>query len=47
MIDCIRAATPYGPAVGTEHAEGFAARLAGVRGTTVARIARDRHARIQ
>src|SRR5262244_1365950 len=37
MIGCIRAPAPYGPAVGTEHAEGFAARSAGVRETAVAR----------
>src|SRR5215467_12402446 len=32
MIGYIRAAAPYGPAVGTEDAERFVARLAGVRG---------------
>src|SRR5258705_4295660 len=32
MIGNIGAATPYGPAVGTKHAKGFAARLAGMRG---------------
>src|SRR6266480_1578123 len=32
MIGCIQAAAPYGPAVGTEHAKGSAALLAGVRG---------------
>jgi hypothetical protein len=31
MIGYIRAAASYGPAVGTEHAEGFVARLAGER----------------
>src|SRR5215470_20393497 len=31
MIGCIRAVAPYGPAVGTEDAEGFVARSAGVR----------------
>ena len=40
MIGCIRAEAPYGPAVGTEDAEGFVARSAGVRETTVTRIAR-------
>jgi len=32
MIGRIRAVAPYGPAVGTEDAEGFVARLAGERG---------------
>src|SRR5690348_9840720 len=32
MIGCIRVVAPYGPAVGTEDAEGFVARLAGERG---------------
>jgi hypothetical protein len=36
MIGCILMAAPYGPAVGTEEAKGFVARLAGERGTTVA-----------
>jgi hypothetical protein len=36
MIGYIRAAAPYGPAVGTEHAEEFVARLAGLRGTAIA-----------
>ena len=40
MIGCIRAMAPYGPAVGTEDAEGFVARSAGERGTIVTRIAR-------
>src|SRR5215470_9209798 len=31
MIGCIRAVAPYGPAVGTEDAEGFVARSPGVR----------------
>ena len=43
MIGCIRVAAPYGPAVGTEDAERFVARLAGERGTSVARY---RHTRI-
>src|SRR5215468_9383180 len=42
MIGCIRASAPYGPAVGTEHAEGFVARSAGARGTAVARRRRTR-----
>src|SRR5215468_9989374 len=42
MIGNIRAAAPYGPAVGTEHAEGFAARLAGERGISVVRCKRAR-----
>src|SRR6516225_10985235 len=32
MIGCISVVAPYGPAVGTEDAEGFVARLAGERG---------------
>ena len=40
MIGGIRAVAPYGPAVGTEDAKGFVARLAGERGTTITRIAR-------
>ena len=32
MIGCIRAMAPYGPAVGTEDAEGLVARSAGERG---------------
>ena len=40
MIGCIRAAAPYGPAVGTEDAEGFVARSTGVREPLWTRIAR-------
>jgi hypothetical protein len=47
MIGGIRAAAPYGPAVGTEDAEGFVARLTGERVTTVARVARYRRPRMQ
>jgi len=40
MIGCIRAVDPYGPAVGTDDAEGFVARSAGVREPLWIRIAR-------
>jgi hypothetical protein len=47
MTGCIRTAAPYGPAVGTEDAKGFVARLAGEWGTTVARVACYKRMRIQ